>query len=82
MASPAREDRKMILIVPNVLRDAINTKLDLALQKNPEATIAREELYKQMLVFFDENGYVPDISIVKKENIDGNRQTDPKMEGK
>jgi len=56
----------MIIIVPNVLRDAINTKLDIALEKNPSAIIAREELYNQMLIFFNENGYIPDISIVKK----------------
>ena len=53
----------MIVIVPNVLRDAINKKLDAAFVKVPEAEKDREVLYNQLLTYYDEHGVVPDFTI-------------------
>jgi len=56
----------MIAIVPNVLRDAINTKLDVAFAACPEAERDREVLYNRILEYFDEFGTIPDFKIVPK----------------
>lgn len=54
-----------LVIVPNELRDAINQKLDAALAKYPEAAQGREELYSQLLSYFDEHGALPDFTLRK-----------------
>lgn len=54
------------VIVPNYVADAINKALDKAIAEEPNAAKDREELYQQLLNFFDENGYVPDFSLLKK----------------
>lgn len=51
------------VIVPESLRQAINTKLDAAIAVVPDAAKDRDELYRQLVTFFNENGYVPDFSI-------------------
>ena len=53
----------MIVVVPNVLRDAINAKLDAAIAKCPDAAKERGELYRQLLCYFNEYGVVPDFEI-------------------
>jgi hypothetical protein len=58
----------MIVIVPNVLRDAINAKLDAALAELPEEDRAvaekdREFLYGQLLDAFDQYGTIPDFTL-------------------
>ena len=55
-----------IMIVPNVLRDLINAKLDAAFAACPDAERDREILYKQLLEYFDEHGTVPDFTLFKK----------------
>lgn len=57
-----------IVIVPNVLRDAINAKLESAFKDVPEAEKDREILYKQLLVYFNEHGEVPDFSLIKNNS--------------
>ena len=54
----------MLVIVPNVLRDAINEKLDLALKECPEAASGREYFYQRLLQYFDEHGILPEFKIV------------------
>ncbi len=55
-----------IVIVPNVLRDAINARLDDALRDAPaEAVAEREHLYHQLLEYYDEHGVIPECSVVK-----------------
>ena len=58
-----------IVIVPNDLRDAINAHLDAAIAKAPEAEIDREYFYSVLLNFFDENGYLPEFSLEKREAV-------------
>lgn len=58
----------MIVIVPNCLRDAINAKLDKAIEACPEAAKDREYFYDQLLAYFDEHGEVPDFNISKNPN--------------
>ena len=55
----------MLVIVPNSLRDAINEKLDAAIAEVPDAEKDREVLYSQLLAYFNENGVVPNFSLVK-----------------
>ena len=55
-----------MLIIPNVLSDAINTKLDAAILKCPEAGKDRDKLYQQLLEYFDEYGIIPDFELEKK----------------
>lgn len=55
-----------MMIIPNALRDAINSKLDAAFEKCPEAAKDREILYGQLLEYFDQHGEVPDFDLYKK----------------
>ncbi|MDP3937582.1 MAG: hypothetical protein Q8R92_05535 [Deltaproteobacteria bacterium] len=55
-----------LVIVPNVLRDAINARLDDVLRDAPAEAIAeREHLYQQVLAYYDEHGVIPECSVVK-----------------
>lgn len=54
------------VIVPNELRDAINAKLDAAIRDYPESEKDRECLYRELLAFYDEHGYLPEFTIEKK----------------
>jgi hypothetical protein len=56
----------VIIIVPNVLRDAINKKLDEVLSEFPEAEKDRELFYHKLLEYFDEHGEIPDFTLTKK----------------
>jgi hypothetical protein len=53
----------MMVIVPDSLRAAIDAKLDEAIEKCPGAECAREELYQQLLSYFDEHGVIPDFTV-------------------
>ena len=56
----------MIVIAPNVLRDAINARLDDVLRDAPAEAIAeRDALYQQVLTYYDEHGIIPEFSVVK-----------------
>ena len=60
----------MMVIVPNILRDAINTALDEQLKEFPEASVdieTREYLYSELLAFYNENGYIPEFRFTKNE---------------
>lgn len=57
----------MFLIVPNVLADAIDAKLDAALAECPEAEKHRDVWFKELLNYFNEHGEIPDCQIVKKD---------------
>jgi hypothetical protein len=56
-----------MVIVPDVLRSAIDRKLDAAIAETPDAERDREVLFRQLLSFFDEHGYIPDFSLRKRE---------------
>jgi len=56
----------MLTVVPNVLRDTINAKLDAAYKLVPDAEKDRELHYLELLRYFDEHGVIPDFSIYKK----------------
>lgn len=54
-----------MVIVPDSLRNAISAKLDAAIAKCPDAAKDRDELYRQLLAYFDEHGEVPDFDLAK-----------------
>lgn len=56
----------MFVIVPNEIRDAINSKLDPQLKKFPQLEKDREEIFNQILGYYDENGSIPDFNIEPK----------------
>lgn len=60
------EDRTIMVIVPNTLRDAINEKLDAAIADCPGAETERDSLFEQLLGYFNEHGRLPDFTITKK----------------
>ncbi len=53
------------VIIPNEVRDAINSALDREIAKCPDAEKDREVLYAQLLNYFDEHGELPEFSIAK-----------------
>ena len=59
-----------LVIVPNILREAINTKLDSAIAACPGAESNRDILYHQLLSYFDEFGCLPEFTVAKKEAKD------------
>lgn len=69
----------MLVIVPNSLRDAINKKLDEALEACPEAEVDRKGFYNFILSHFNEHGVIPEFTLSKrgstsvKENKKGGR---------
>ena len=58
---------KMIMIVPDELKSAINKKIDEAIAENPKAETAREYFFAELLKFYDEKGYIPEFKINKAE---------------
>jgi len=52
-----------IVIVPNILSDKINAKLDKAFEDCPEAAVDREIFYKQLLEYFYDHGVIPDFEL-------------------
>jgi hypothetical protein len=55
-----------LYVVPNALRNRINTVLDEALAgMDEEAQGCREHFYQQLLAYFNEHGCVPEIQAEK-----------------
>ncbi len=52
-----------IVVIYDELNNAINNALDKAIEKCPGAEKERENLYQQLLMYFDEHGVLPDFSI-------------------
>ena len=59
-------ESEMIVIVPNVISDAINKKLDAAIAACPDAEKDREILYAELLDHYFKYGVVPDFRLEKK----------------
>lgn len=52
------------VIVHNSLRDLLYQRIDAALAGLPkDAQAGREELYRQLLTYYDEHGRVPEFTI-------------------
>lgn len=56
-----------LVIVPDTLDLAINEKLEAAFKAVPDAESCRAHLYHQLLDFYNENGYLPEFSLVKAD---------------
>ncbi len=56
-----------LVIVPDSLRDAINTKLDAEITKHPDAACDREIFYQFLLSYFFEHGELPEFHLEPKE---------------
>ena len=57
------------MIVPNVLNEAINNKLDEAFAKVPEAEKDRDALYHDLLDYFNEYGVLPEFDLALKVEL-------------
>lgn len=57
----------MLVIVPDSLRNAIDAKLDEAFLACPDAEKDRDELFRQLLAYFNDHGVVPDFTLAKRE---------------
>ncbi len=55
-----------IIIVPNIVRDKINEKLDEAFKACPQAAGERDSLYNELLGYFDEHGVIPEFTLKPK----------------
>jgi hypothetical protein len=55
----------MFYIVPNVIGDEIDRKLDAEIQKEPGAAKDREVLRSQLIEYFAEHGVIPDFSLAR-----------------
>ena len=55
-----------IYVVPNVLRDVINVKLDTAISKCPGSEEDRDVFFQQLLEIFIKTGNIPDFELEKK----------------
>lgn len=65
-----KERNKMkMVIVPNALRDAINSAIDRELEKCPEAVKDRQVFYELLLEYFDEHGFLPEFTITTPESL-------------
>lgn len=51
------------VVVPNALSDAIYKKIDAALANQPKLKRQRENIYKDLLAYYDEHGVVPDFTV-------------------
>ena len=56
-----------LVVLANVLRDAINARIDEKLRECPEAEKDREIFYRELLAYYYEHGTIPDFAISKKE---------------
>ena len=57
-----------MVIVPDVLHEAIKRKLDAAIVLWPDAQEDYEHLYSQLLDYYNEHGEIPDFSLTKSNN--------------
>jgi hypothetical protein len=55
-----------LLIVPNVVSDAINGEIDRALAGRPIQEEERERIFKAMLNHWDETGTLGELTLEKK----------------
>lgn len=56
----------MLVVVPNYLRDAINTKIDAAIIEYPPIEAERERLFGELLVVYNNYGHL-NCSILPKQ---------------
>ena len=59
--------RNRLVIVPIALSNAIYKAIDEQLTIHPEAMADREVFYDNLLCFYDDNGYVPEFVLAKKD---------------
>lgn len=52
-----------VVIVLNQLRDSIYEKIDSQLENLPHLKEKREEIYNQLLNYYDDHGIIPDFNI-------------------
>ena len=53
----------MFVIVPNYVSEAIYKKVDVQLEKNPHLKEQRENIYNDILKYFNEHGKIPDFEL-------------------
>ncbi len=55
-----------IVILHDSLRDAINRRLDIELERVPDAASDRDALFDMLLEYYDEHGQIPDFTLEKR----------------
>jgi hypothetical protein len=60
----------MLVIVPNELSEAIYQKVDAQLELVPQLKDQRENIYSDLLAYFDEHGTIPDFTIAPQRSPD------------
>lgn len=58
-----------MVIVPNVLRDAINAKLDAAIEACPGAADDREIYFHDLLAYFNKHGELPNFDLLPTTRV-------------
>lgn len=53
----------MLIILPNIVADAINKRLDEQLARYPQFKEHRAEIYERLVGHFGETGQVPDFTL-------------------
>ena len=56
-----------IVIVPNIVREAIDAKIDKQLLLQPSLKKHRKEIFQELLEYFDEHGEIPDFTLREVE---------------
>ena len=56
----------MFVIVPNYVSEAIYKKVDVQLEKNPHLKEQRENIYNDILNYFNEHGKIPDFELSQR----------------
>ncbi len=51
------------VIVPNYVSDAIYSKIDAQLKLVPELEKNRENIFQELLIYFNEHGVIPDFKL-------------------
>lgn len=60
-----------ICIVPNYLSEFIYAEIDARLERCPELTLHREDVYRDLLTYYDEHGCIPDFELKVTEAAGG-----------
>jgi len=56
----------MFFIVPNVLSNAIYERIDKQLEEVPVLKAQRENIYDDLLSYFNEHGVIPEFTLKEK----------------
>jgi len=65
----------VFVVVPNYVRDAINERMEMSFIKYPLLKAHREEIFNDILAYYDKFGKIPDFEIQPKDSACTNQST-------